>query len=196
MYALLGSDNVTLGAVGTIVSSAMSIAFAPTTISVDFDTDPVRRLLGPNYYGYMPNENRLLVFVLMVFMSGSHVLMKLLACSLMLRVNKIWFWMYMAMDMGVYFLYKIARGDFRYWVPFVGIGSWAVSILSRIGIKVITDFTLIVQFRGQMELGGMYWTMNMILNQLFCFISVFLYKRFADTRNTIENAHYEFDFNC
>jgi len=90
--------------------------------------------------------------------------------------------------MAVY-LYKIARGDLRYWFNLSNIQSWIVTILMRAIIKVITDFTLIVQFRGQLELGGMYWSMNMIANQIFCFVSVFLYKRFADiSSNALNNS--------
>ena len=111
-------------------------------------------------------------------------------CSMMLRINQVWFMLYMTVDMAVYFLYKIARGDFRHWINVQGNLSWVVSILMRLMIKVITDFTLIVQFRGQMELGGIYWLANMILNQLFCFISVYLYTRFADDNSSfIDDVH-------
>ena len=81
--------------------------------------------------------------------------------------------------MAVYFLYKIVRGDLRYWIPMNGLLAWITSIIFRLLNKTIVDFTLIVQFRGQLELGGMYWSMNIIANPLFCFISVFLFQRFA-----------------
>ena len=35
--------------------------------------------------------------------------------------------------MAVYFLYKIARGDFRYWLSLSGILGWIMSILSNEG---------------------------------------------------------------
>jgi len=189
VYALFGADEVTNTAIFSIVSSAMAIAFASTTISVDFDTDPSKRLISPNYYGYMPDENRLLVFGLMTIMTAAHVLMKVLACSLMLRLSQVWFWLYMSLDMGVYFLFKITRGDFRYWIDISGVLGWVATFFMRLLGKTITDFTLLVQLRGQLELGGMYWSLNMILNQLFCFISVFLYTRFVDTNSNIEQAH-------
>jgi len=106
---------------------------------------------------------------------------------LLLRLSSLWLILYMCGDMAVYFLYKIVRGDFRYWLNVPNILSWTFSIVIRMGVKVITDFTLIVQYRGQLELGGMYWSWNILANQLFCFFSVYLYKRFADTSSTIEN---------
>jgi len=89
--------------------------------------------------------------------------------------------------MGIYFLYKFARGDFRYWLNVEELLSWLCSIICRLMIKVITDFTLIVQFRHQFELGGVYWLANIVTNQLFCFVSVYLYKRFADTSTSVDN---------
>ena len=35
----------------------------------------------------------------------------------------------------------------------------------------------------------MYWSMNIIANQLFCFVSMYLYQRFAGTSSTVENDH-------
>jgi len=43
-------------------------------------------------------------------------------------------------------------------------------------VKTIVDFTLIVHFRHPNELGGMYWGANVVMNQLFCLASVYLYK--------------------
>ena len=37
----------------------------------------------------------------------------------------------------------------------------AVSLVVRGGLKVITDYTGVVQFRVSGELGGAYWTFNL-----------------------------------
>ena len=34
-----------------------------------------------------------------------------------------------------------------------------------------------------MDMGGMYWVINMIGNQVFCFISVYLYQKYSDDEN-------------
>ena len=138
-YALLESDRVSKSAVFSIFTSAAAIAFASTTISVDFDIDPSKRLHAPDFYGYMPDENRLLVFLLMCFMTISHVLMKILACSVLLRLSDIWFFLYMAGDMSLHLLFKLVRGDLRYWIRIDSMVGWVVSVLVRIGVKAITD---------------------------------------------------------
>ena len=81
--------------------------------------------------------------------------------------------------MSFYFLYKVVRGDLRYWLNLPNILSWTVSIIVRFVMKNIVDFTLIIHYRHQFELGGMYWSVNMILNQLFCFVSVYLYTKYS-----------------
>ena len=44
-------------------------------------------------------------------------------------------------------------------------------------IKTIVDLTLLVHMRHQFQLGGLYWSGNMVLNQAFCFVAVVLYKK-------------------
>jgi len=176
-YALLGSDEVSGAAMFSIAISALSIAYSRTTISMDYDTDPAKRLISPSFYGYCPDTNRLQVMVLMVIMTASHVLMKVLACSLILRFSNVWFQFYVIGDLILFLCYKILRGDFRYWLNLPGLLSWIASVVFRTMVKTIVDFTLIVHFRHPFELGGMYWSANVVLNQLFCFASVYLYKK-------------------
>ena len=121
----------------------------------------------------------MIVFILMGLMTTAHVLMKALACSLMLRLSAIWFWVYIIGDLGVYLLYKLVRGDLRYWLDVRGLAGWTITMITRIVIKIIVDFTLVVHFRHSFELGGAYWSLNMISNQAFCFISVYLYGAYS-----------------
>ena len=180
-YALLGPDTVVSKiAVTSIIVSASCIAFASSTISADWDTDPKKRLIAPNFYGYTPDKNRMMVFVLMTLMTCAHVLMKILACSLMLRLDKIAFVVYLAADMSLFWLCKILRGDLRYWIRAEGVMSWVITGIFRVVIKLITDFTLIIQFRHPFELGGAYWSFNVFSNQCFCFLSVHLFGTYSN----------------
>ena len=122
----------------------------------------------------MPDDNRLLIFMLMLLMTVCHVLMKVLACSFLLRVNQLWFKLYLAGDICVYLFYKIVRGELRYALRVDGVMSYILALSARIVVKTVTDFTLLVNFRHPFELGS-YWLFNMILNQSFCVISVYLY---------------------
>ena len=55
-YALLGDSELTKTAVGSIISSAMAIAYSSAVISLDFDINPSNRLKSPNFYGYVPGK--------------------------------------------------------------------------------------------------------------------------------------------
>ena len=87
----------------------------------------------------MPNAKRLMVFIFMVLMTGAHVLMKVLAFSLILRLSQVWLMCYMAGDLGIYFLIKMFRGDLRYWVNTSGFLGLLLTFLPRVMVKVITD---------------------------------------------------------
>ena len=235
-YALFGTGTeISKTAIFSILVSASSIAYTSSVISIDWDTDTINRRLSPAFYGYLPNQNRFFSMLCMMLMTASHVLMKVIACALMLRVNKVWFFLYLLTDQCLWYGYKIARSDFRYWSKYIfhsvdkihknckcfwfvmffsrsikqrknlfylyekpnktfppfplspnqsvlidGALSWIVSFLVRTMVKVIVDFTLLVQLRHPLEFGGMYWSFNIIANQAFCFTSVFLYGKFVE----------------
>jgi len=79
--------------------------------------------------------------------------------------------------MGFYYFFKSVRGELRYWIRMDGIAGWIGAIAARLVQKVIVDFTLIVQYRHPFEAGGLYWSVNIVLNQIFCVASVYLYKK-------------------
>ena len=53
--------------------------------------------------------------------------------------------LYFCTDLGLYLLIKILRDDFYYWLPLDGLMAVIVSLLCRIVIKVVTDFTSICE---------------------------------------------------
>ena len=170
---------MTFDPVFSIFISLASIGYSSTSISVDFDTDLKKRSNAPSFYGFMPDDHRFLVMCFMVGLTTSHAAMKVIACALMMRLDGAKFACYAAGDMCMYFIYKILRGDLRYWVRLKGWFSMFASFGVRIVSKNITDFTLLVQFRHPFELGGIYWSANMIMNQLFVFVAVYLYSTFT-----------------
>ena len=132
----------------------------------------------------MPDNNRMLVSICMVAMACAHVLMKILAFSLLLRLNEIILLVYLAGDMFMFFLYKIVRKDFPYHLRVSGLIGGFLSFFARLMTKTIVDFTLIVHFRHDYEMGGLYWTFNCILNQVLCFFAVFLYSKFGEVEKS------------
>ena len=72
-------------------------------------------------------------------------------------LGKSWVLAFLGADLGLFLLVKLLRGDFWYWVAFGGKLEILASFLSRTMVKVIVDFTSIVQFRHPYEMGGAYW---------------------------------------
>ena len=120
----------------------------------------------------------------MLLNSTLMLLVRAFSSAMMMLVNKRYFMAYMAGDMALYLSQKVGRGDFHYWLPVDGAFGLFASLLLRVLVKTIADFTGVVQFRGPQELGGMYCTLNMVLALLASFVSVFVY--YADARKKEE----------
>ena len=117
------------------------VALASNTFSHFFShfKDPTKRQDSNCFYGFMPDKGRLLVFGLMMFMTTGHVLMKVLACALLLRLSRIWFFCYLLCDMCLYYLYKLVRGDLRYFVRIQGKLGLIISFFARTVVKMVAD---------------------------------------------------------
>ena len=85
----------------------------------------------------------------------------------------------LVVDMGVYFLYKLVRGDLRYWLPLPRGISLVVSLIERVAVKVICDFTGFLHARHPYEMGGFYWLMNMVWTQASVFGAIKLKETFG-----------------
>jgi len=57
----------------------------------------------------------------------------------------------MGCEMAVYFLYKIIRRDFRYWLPLGPSTSIPASMLVRVVQKILSDFTCFLHLRHPLE---------------------------------------------
>jgi len=151
-------------------------------LSYDFDTDPERRKETPDFYGYIPDEGiaRTLLLVCMTLNSALLLLVRAFSAVMLMLVNNKYLAMFMAGDMALYLLQKVVRGDFHHWLPLDGAFGLFVSLLMRVFVKTITDFTGLIQFRAHVELGGLYWTLNVLVALLASFGSVIVY--YTDTR--------------
>jgi len=113
----------------------------------------------------------------MVLNSALLLLVRSLSAAMLILVKKRYLAIYMAGDMAMYLLQKVARGDFHYWFPIDGALGLLASLLVRVLAKTIIDFTGVIHFRHPYELGGLYWTGNMVLALLASFASVWIYTK-------------------
>ena len=151
--------------------SCLTTGFASAMISFDMDVDVPHRKNQPKFYGYIPNDNSLRgrCFILMTLMSSLHNLSRSLGCALLAfsDANKVI--LFIGGEIGLYLVFKIHRQDFLYWVPGAPL---IVSIVERIGLKVIVDFTGCIHYRHPYELGGLGFTMSMVWAQTFPFVAL------------------------
>jgi hypothetical protein len=65
---------------------------------------------------------------------------------------------YLLGDMGLYFVYKLLRRDLWHWIPLADTSLSAIwTVVERVVVKILVDFTGVVQLRAPGELGGIYF---------------------------------------
>ena len=68
-------------------------------------------------------------FLSMMSLSFAHVMLQTFSCALLAVTNKTWLLYYVSGNVGLYFLYKIVRRDFYYYLNMSGVLRLVVSVL-------------------------------------------------------------------
>jgi hypothetical protein len=168
----------------SVAVSAITTGFASATISYDWDTDPARREVAPDFYGYIPAKasKRTVVFVSLMLLTAGMLLIRCTTIVLLGLMGGSWVLLYIGADLGLYLLVKILRGDFWYWIPLGGNIEIVSSIVFRVVIKIIVDFTSMVHFRHPNEVGGAYWLFGLLLTMGSLPVSIYLALSHVDER--------------
>jgi hypothetical protein len=185
LMAIATSDkDVGTSAWLSVAVSAITTGFASATISYDWDTDPVKREYTPDFYGYIPAKasKRTFVFASMLLVSAGMLLIRCTTIVLLGLLGGSWAFLYIGADFGLYLFVKILRGDFWYWLPFGGNVEIVTSILFRVIIKIIVDFTSLAQLRHPNEVGGVYWLFGFVLTMVSLPVSIYLASPYVDQR--------------
>ena len=185
-YAFIKSDTRSSSAAFSIMISGLCTGFASSTISFDSDCDPVSRVKNNDFYGYIPDEGRFLVFMLMLLISAFHSFMRSISFALIMTLRDSYLWYYLLGGMTLFFVYKRARGDLRYFRNVDGALGAMTTFLCCAVFKTVTDFTAIIHFRHTSDLGGAYFTANLFINQALCFVAVSFYNRHYNGNNAID----------
>ncbi|GMI19234.1 hypothetical protein TeGR_g13668, partial [Tetraparma gracilis] len=182
LQSMKGDDGFSKVALGSIIVSALTTGFSAATISFDFDVNPKRRRDEPDFYGYIPDaaSSRTLIFLCMIINCALLLLVRSVSMALLAMVGSKWVLAYLVSDMGLYFVYKILRRDLWHWVALEGAASVVESVLERFVVKVLVDFTGVVQFRGAGEMGASYFTFNMIMALAASFVATRVYYASLD----------------
>jgi hypothetical protein len=170
LYVLIKTLRETGGvskqALLSLAVSAFSAGFSSANITFDWDTGVQRRKDQPEFYGFIPDGTRgTVVFGCMIVNGGLLLLARSASAALLMHVKSSYFLYYTLGDIALFFLQKAVRGDVRSWPNEDGwTGTVIMDFLTQLIMKLIVDYTGLVQFRGPGVLGGCYWTASMILS--------------------------------
>jgi hypothetical protein len=181
MLLLLSQNfNVTVWTWSSVLAIAMSwyaTSSKAAMMAFDLDSSLEKRLGTPEFYGYAPSPpmKRKLALTLLILVGLAHIIGKSVAVALLFATEPLWVIGMLGADVGLMFLYKAIRCDVLVWIPGSGIG---MAIVYRIVGTLMATFTAFVHLRHPLELGGLWWLLSMVLNQLECFLAGWLYSQY------------------
>ena len=122
------------------------------------------QITSPPESGFVPDKAlpRAICFLSMMSLSFAHVLLLMLACALLALTNTNWLLLFLGVDLGMYTLYKIVRGDILYFMNISGFARLLITIIERFVAKVMVNFTMLIQLRHPNELGGLSFLVSIL----------------------------------
>ena len=167
-------------ALASLLTSMATTAYVSVTIAYDFDTDSGKRKNQPFMYGMIPDSasGRAAAFTSMFILALTQILGRTLACALLAASSKTMLLCILVGEMTFYIFFKLIRHDFIYWVPIESnVAAFIVSALIRVLRKILADVTGLLQERHPLEMGGVYFCLNLIWSQVFSYVAVHVYLR-------------------
>ena len=131
-------------------------------------------MFNPGFYGFMPLRGlkKKILQVAMMVMSFCHLLMRCVCYAVLWSCGSSFFIIFFCGDMALFLLCKLVRRDSRYCLRLDGIASFFVSLIWRLVVKLVNDFTAMPHLRHPFELGGAYWLYSMIWSAVSLGISL------------------------
>ena len=151
IFVLLTKTGVSgAGPLVSIGISALTTGFASAIIAFDKDVDAQGRKINPKFYGYIPDDHglRSRCFLLMMMMSACHNLSRSVGCALLVASGGTTMVLScVGGEIMLYLVWKVVRSDFMSWFPVEGSLGLFLSLVHRVFVKVIVDFSGCLHFR-------------------------------------------------
>jgi hypothetical protein len=158
--------------------SVLSVGIISSKMSYFVDTS-VKSRGKSHFYGYVPSskQGRAIIQLAMIGLASSQLLARSLSYALTaVSVGKAYAFLAVMCEMGLYFLYKLARKDFYYLsMNLSGFARFMLSFLARFQGKIIADFASLLLARHPHEMGGFYFSVNAMMSQVVLWGSIMLY---------------------
>jgi hypothetical protein len=145
MVSTVGNRNP--AQIVSLLLSAFFTGHSSMMVSYLIDTSIKYRCLEGNFYGFIPDNStdRFYLKGSMLLLASSQLLSRSLGFALFAEMKSGVFVMKMvAAELFLYLLYKFMRRDLQWYLPYPKNNTslrWLFSILTRIGEKVVIDFT-------------------------------------------------------
>ena len=138
----------------SIIISILSVSYSSSLISLDMDCHPLRRRRVPHFYGYVPNGStrRLAVFTAVLVFSALHITMKVLGVALLATLGSNFVAGILGGDLLLFFSYKLLRNDFFWFLRVKGPVRMVITVIERVAVKFLADFTVLIQARRKQPL--------------------------------------------
>jgi hypothetical protein len=180
---LMSESKPTRSALFSFAFCILTAAFTSTITSWDWDLNKENRKLVRSFYGYIPSnvKGKMKVFASLYFLSAFNLLTRSFACVLFYikgGVSEVA--TLLGGELLVYFVIKGLRRDLWYWMPVYGGLGVFVSWMMRWIVKVIVDWTAVVQFRHQNEVGGAYFTFSLGMTVVMGVVAALQYEKVVD----------------
>ena len=118
---------------------------------------------------------------LFLFVEASMLLLRCTLCYVLSDIGWKWLVLFLLLDMAIFFSIKVLRGDILVYINVRGrIFRLFVSFFERFVVKLLADFVMIVQMRHPQEFGGLFFSVNYILNMFYTFLSLYLHGLFSE----------------
>ena len=176
---LQNPEKAGIGALVSIAISALTTGYTSALMSFDLDLDVHHRRCEPRFYGYVPDDHatRGRCFMLMALMSALHNFSRSVGCALLaVSGGKTMVLLFVGGEMLLYLLWKVLRQDFLYWIRLDGFLGFTVSLVNRILVKIIVDFSGCIQFRHPNEMGGVAFSLSMVFAQAMPFVALLMFE--------------------
>mmetsp|Transcript_732 Transcript_732/g.1207 ORF Transcript_732/g.1207 Transcript_732/m.1207 type:complete len:961 (-) Transcript_732:44-2926(-) len=154
-------------------------AFSSAMLSFDWDTNKSYRKSTPWFYGYIPSslKERIVVFMSLLYLSAFNLFARSLACVLLhIKGGFTCVALMLGLELLLYLIVKLLQRDFVYWMPVYGVWMLISSLTIRSIVKVVTDWTSVVQFRHPNEVGAFYFSFSLVSTVVMSIVAALSYE--------------------
>ncbi|GMH84158.1 hypothetical protein TrST_g12293 [Triparma strigata] len=183
----------------SLCSSILTAAFISASMSIEKDIDKNSRRFSPYFYGFVNLESKVqsaVVCMLVLVLSACQLSSKAFAMALGASESATVLAAYLLVDMGFALMFKLARGDFLYWMRIEEISMrFLVSSAMRLCNKILIDFTGMIQMRHPFEYGGLYFSTVLLTTPLVSLYFGSRYLAYTEDEEVKATLKYVFSSN-